>query len=348
MMIVINARFLTQKITGVQRFAIEISKELKKTNLSIVFLAPKDIIHYQIADELGVKTLGNLKGHLWEQIELQAFVYYKKAMLISFCNTAPLFLNNQIVTIHDLCFKKHPEWFSKIFVNVYNFMIPRLVKRAMHILTVSETSKVELIQELNVSQRKVSVIYNAVASVFREELSSNISVFEDDEEYILTVSSHHPRKNFDRLIQGFQLINDDNLKLYIIGDVNKNFTKMNLNNDIKDRVIFLKNISDRQLVHYYRNAKLFVYPSLYEGFGIPIIEAMSQDIPVCVSDIPVFHEVCNNDAVYFDPFNPHDIKDKMMKVLEGNNNAKKINLDRFSWNKGAIKIESIIHSFKSI
>ncbi|TDP02429.1 glycosyltransferase family 4 protein [Flavobacterium sp. 245] len=340
-MIVINARFLTQPITGVQRFAIEISKELKKSNLPVVFLAPKNIIHHDLAQELDVKTLGRLKGHLWEQIELQTYVLKNNAFLVSFCNTGPLFVKKQIVTIHDLCFKVHPEWFSKGFSSFYNFLIPKLVKVSKAIITVSEVSKKELIDELSVYDEKITVIYNAVAPVFKEPNSVINSKRPLNDEYILSVSSHHPRKNFDRLVEAFKLIKRDNLKLCIIGNVNKNFNSKISEND--ENIIFLNNISDTELVGYYKFANLFVFPSLYEGFGIPIIEAMSLGTKVCVSDIPVFREICGDNTIYFNPLDVNDISRNMLKALNSSNDKlSQNNLADYSWNQSALKLIKLI------
>jgi glycosyltransferase involved in cell wall biosynthesis len=237
--IVVNSRFLTQPISGVQRFAIEISKELKKSNLKIVFLAPKNILHHELAEELDVKLLGKLKGHLWEQIELQAYVFKHHAFLISFCNTGPFFVKNQIVTIHDLCFKIHPEWFSKSFSLFYNLLIPQLVKISKAIITVSNVSKNELMLMFNVPEKKIIVIYNAVASIFEEKGMTNIVESERPiiDDYILTVSSHHPRKNFDRLVNAFKNIKYEKLKLCIVGNMYENFNSKELS-DV-DNVLYL-------------------------------------------------------------------------------------------------------------
>ncbi|WP_086476180.1 glycosyltransferase family 4 protein [Arenibacter amylolyticus] len=349
-MIVINARFLTQPISGVQRFAIEISKELNKSGLPVVFVAPKNIIHHELAEELDVKYIGGFKGHLWEQITLQKYVLRKNALLISFCNTAPLFIKKQIVTIHDLCFKIHPEWFSKTFSTAYNFLIPRIAKTSLHIITVSETSKKEIVKELLISENKVSVVYNAVAPIFFKDQSlefSNNNLLKNN--YLLTVSSHHPRKNFERLIEAFVLIDDNDLYLYIIGNVNEHFANKSINEVTNNRIRFLADISDAELVNYYRFAKLFVFPSLYEGFGIPIIEALSQKTPVCVSDIPVFKEVCGDNAIYFDPKSPLSIKNGILNGLENENmvnkHRNKLAL-KYSWKTSADLLVGIIKKFK--
>lgn len=348
-MIVINARFLTQPISGVQRFAIEISKEIKKSGLPVVFVAPKNIIHHDLANELEVNLIGFFEGHLWEQISLQNYVLTNKALLISLCNTGPLFVKNQIITIHDLCFKVHPEWFSRTFSLFYNFLIPRISYNSLHIITVSESSKSEIVTLLKIREEKISVIYNAVAPIFCNVPSKNSydsNLFKN--KYVLTVSSHHPRKNFKRLIEAFNLIEDEDLYLYIIGNVNKHFENNPINEKSNKRINLLENISDKDLVNFYKNAELFVYPSLYEGFGIPIIEALSQKIPVCVSNIDVFKEVCGEDAVYFEPTSISSIKIAIMNCLKNPNllNRKESGLLlEYSWKSSAEKLIAIIKHF---
>lgn len=339
----INVRFLTQPITGVQRFAIEICKALKRSEQPVNFIGPKNILHRELAEELDVKCIGPFTGHLWEQITLQAYVLQRRGLLVSLCNTAPIFIKKQIVTIHDLCFRKHPEWFSKIFSLVYNFIIPKIAKQARHVLTVSETSRSEISKEFKIPKEKISVIYNAVSSIFRQnnqEILQSLS----KENYILTVSSHHPRKNFNRLIKAFERLEDKEMKLYIVGGFNKHFSKTYLHErKLNDRIILLENVSDKHLIQYYKHAKLFVFASLYEGFGIPIIEAMSLGTPVCVSDIPVFHEVCGNRAFYFNPLKIEDIKEKIETVLKFPHDKMEVNLSKFSWNAGAEKIMAVIN-----
>lgn len=338
--IVINARFLTQPISGVQRFGIEISKELKKSDVRFEFFAPKNILHKKLAKELGVKIIGTglLKGHLWEQIILPFYILRKRALLVSFCNTAPVLLKNQIVTIHDLAFMVNPNWFSKKFSKVYNILIPLIAKKSKHILTVSEVSKKEIIHKLKVPPTKITVAYNAISSIFLNKTNHKEKLTED---YILTVSSHNPRKNFKNLIDAFYLMPESKLKLYVIGNFNRNFNNTDLNILKNSRIKFLENVTDQALLKYYQNAKLFVYPSLYEGFGIPIIEAMSQNIPICVSDIDVFHEVCGNNCLYFDPFDIEDIKTKMIECLKKNNDCN-YHLEKYNWEFSAKKIKNII------
>ncbi|MBQ4801396.1 glycosyltransferase family 4 protein [Aquimarina sp. MMG015] len=335
---IVNCRFLTQPVSGVQRFAIEICRELKKLDDQFIFVAPKNILHSDIFRELKAIVIGRFQGHLWEQVDLKRYVDKHNGLLVSLGNTGPLFVKKQVVTIHDLGFRHHPEWFSFGFRKVYNFLIPKIVKKALHVFTVSETSKKELEDILGAEKTKISVIYNA-ATPFFEDL--NCINKHEDEKYILTVSSHVPRKNFKRLINSFSKISNKKIKLIIVGNYSSIYAKEDLTEN--NRVIFEQNIGDQELATYYKNATLFVYPSLYEGFGIPIIEAASYGTSICVSDIPVFQEICGQQAIYFDPLDEIDMTNKIQESLKNpivpNSSFFQ---KKYSWEKSALKMFSIL------
>ncbi len=168
-MLIVNSRFLTQKITGVQRFAIEISlrlKDLLKENVS--FVAPGNVIQPKIAEQLNVQIVGKHTGHIWEQWDLPR--YLKKngsPLLLNLCNLAPLHYNNKISTIHDVSFVRYPQTFSKKFLLFYNFMIPKIISSSKMILTVSEFSKREIIDVYGTEENKIEVVYNAVNQNFK-------------------------------------------------------------------------------------------------------------------------------------------------------------------------------------
>ena len=127
MKIFVNARFLTQPLSGVQRYGIECSRQIKKLHPEATFVAPGNILHTDIAKELNVKIVGKNTGHLWEQVDLPFYLArHKSPPLLSLANTAPLLYSNNFVTIHDLAFYHHPEWNSKAFSAWYNILIPRL------------------------------------------------------------------------------------------------------------------------------------------------------------------------------------------------------------------------------
>lgn len=167
-MLIVNSRFLTQQITGVQRFAIEISLRLKvmlKDN--VIFVSPHDVIQNEIARQLGVKIIGKHTGHLWEQLELPNWLKKNGSpLLLNLCNMAPLMYKNKISTVHDVAFVRYPQSFSKRFLMVYRFMIPRIITSSKYIITVSEFSKKEIVDTYCIDNCMVKVVYNAVNEEF--------------------------------------------------------------------------------------------------------------------------------------------------------------------------------------
>lgn len=352
-MIAINARFLTQDLTGVQRFAIEISLRLKKAlGNKIIFLSPNNIIQEEYAKQLEVQIIGKHTGHLWEQIDLPLHLRkIGKPILINLANMAPIFYRNKISTIHDVAFLAFPETFSKSFLYAYKFLIPRILKTSKHIITVSNFSKEEIIKAYHIEKEQISVIYNAVSNNFKYKKNDSLR----QERYFLAVSSLNYRKNFIAVLQAFvhYAKSNSNENLYIIGDI-KNSNFKNLNIDIYKKhphIKFLGRVSDKELIDYYSNAIGFIYPSLYEGFGIPPLEAQTCNCPVLLPDIPPLKEVFNDSGIYCNPYDINDIACKMNELknysdelkVKGHNNAQK-----FSWEKSANLFLDIILKLETV
>jgi len=349
-MFYVNARFLTQNITGVQRFAIEISKELKKLYKDdIIFVTPKNIIHKNLAKELKVKIIGNKTGHLWEQIDLPRYLNsIDNPLLLNLANTAPLFYKNKIVTIHDIAYERFPKNFDWKFKYFYKFLIPNIIKNSKHIITVSEFSKSEIIKFYKVDKNQISVVYNAVNNIFKPVNK------EYNDKYILAVSSLNYQKNFHSLIKAFNQIEKKDIKLYLVGDINKNFVDIKLIEDIEQNknIVFQGRVSDDELVRLYSNALCFIYPSLYEGFGIPPLEAQSCGTPAIVSNITSLPEVGNESVLYCNPYDIDDMKEKIELLVNDEDLREKLiqigfeNIKRFSWEKSAKKIIEIMENIE--
>lgn len=342
--IIVNARFVTQDMTGVQRFSSEISKRLKKRFSNIEFVSPKNIIQHKLAKALQVKTnlpLSYLKGHLWEQIALTSYLFKQKEnyILLSLGNTGPLFIKKQIYTLHDIGFKIHPKWYSSSFSVLYKLTVPILLKTSRHVLTVSQTSKNHIYETYNIPLEKISVVYNAVnlPKIYQENTIKGI-----DEDFILCVSSFNPRKNLNKLVEAFLNLDEQSIHLYLVGNFNMNYADHQLINH--NRVHLLTDIDDKALVTLYKNAKLFVYPSLYEGFGIPILEAMQFNLQICASDIPCFREIFENSLLYFNPKSTTDITKSIKKGLKTpvNRMHQEQVLKKYNWNNSAERIQKII------
>ncbi|WP_375443771.1 glycosyltransferase family 4 protein [uncultured Fibrella sp.] len=354
--VVVNARFLTQPITGTQRFAIELCRGIKQLQPTITLLAPDNIIHKDIAEELDVKVIGKLrKGILWEQFELPLILRQNGSpILLNLCNLAPIAYSNNIVSVLDLSFKLHPEWFSKQFSLLYNFFVPKVVANAKRIITISESSKNDISKYYNVPASQIDIIYPSVSRNFSES-SLKPEKFSKYGDYILAVSSIDPRKNFKGLIQAFKAGNFGNTRLVIVGSEHKVFA----NNDLKQlvandsRIVFTGYIDDNELIELYQNACVFAYPSYFEGFGIPPLEAMACGCPTLVSNTTSLPEVCGDASIYVDPYDINSITEGLSKILSDKNLSNTLvkrgyeRLSKFSWHQSSIKLISIIDSLNA-
>jgi glycosyltransferase involved in cell wall biosynthesis len=348
--IYIAARFLTQPITGVQRFGIGLSKAIKKLSknydYNISFISPKNVIHKEIANFLEVKFVGSLKGQLWDQVSLLKFLKSKgNPLIVNFSNTLPGFYENKIVTIPDIIYLKYPVSYS--YKKYYEIVFPLMIRFSRHIITISKFSKKEISACFGINEDKISVIYIGIDERFKPQKLKNHGM------YILGVSSIAYHKNFIKLIEAFSYLKTKNVKLYIVGGVNekifgKDSTK--ILNYIKnnENIKFLGRVNDDTLIQLYSNALCFVYPSLYEGFGLPPLEAQACGCPVVISDIPVFREIYGDSALYFNPLDSQDIANKIEEMINnkylrdilikrGFENSKK-----YSWENSAKQFFSVL------
>ncbi|MBF4470432.1 glycosyltransferase family 4 protein [Flavobacterium sp. HJJ] len=352
--IAVNARFLTQSITGVQRFAIELSRRLKGIYGSeIQFFAPKNIVNAELADELNIIIIGHNTGHIWEQMDLPNFLKSKgNPLLLNLANTAPLFYKNKIVTIHDVAFLAYPETYSKKFLFFYKFLIPKVIYSSKHVLTVSDFSKSEIVKFYKISQDKITVIYNAVANQFSIGSSS---LEQAKVPYLVAVSSLNYRKNLHSVLAAFQRISNEynnNLQLIVIGDIkSKIFKSIDIQEYSSNTAFqFVGRVSDEELIKFYTNALGFIYPSYYEGFGIPPLEAQACGCPVIVSNVSSLPEVFKDSALYCNPNSIDEISNAMITLVKDKALREQLvekgrqNLLRFSWDQSALKLSNIINN----
>lgn len=305
MTIYVNARFLSQPITGVQRYGIECSRKIKKLHPESVFLAPGNIHNTAIAKELNAICVGNNTGHLWEQKDLPA--YMKKmgrGPLFNPCNTAPLFYSNNFITLHDLAFRLHPEWNSRAFSTWYNFMIPRVIKRAKHVFTVSKTVATEISEHYHINNNNISITYNGLSGIMQPTHSAA------KEPIVLAVGSFNLRKNHESLIRAFiSSPLKTTHKLCIVGDKNKVFAETGINEQtlLDNNITLLRQLSEQELADLYSRAEIVASVSAYEGFGIPILEGAANNCKLLCSDIPVYRELYGSVAEFCKPYDIADI-----------------------------------------
>ncbi|MEM5815886.1 MAG: glycosyltransferase family 1 protein [Candidatus Aenigmatarchaeota archaeon] len=352
MKILVNGKFLTQKFSGVQRFAFELTKFLIKSELTELVIPKKIEFRYNhIYNRAKTKSVGITKGVSWEQIELPFYLKKLKGdkLLLNLGNTAPLIYEKNIVTSHGLAWKFYPHLYSKRFVSWYNFLIPRLLKKALLILTVSKTVKEELIEIYNIPEEKIEILYPGVSPFFRplENISKN--------HYILFVGSINPIKNLSSLIEAFKLISEDfqELELWIVGESNvKIFVSQasysGLQVSLIKRIKFLGFKEDNELVRLYSNALCLVLPSLYETFSFPVLEALACGCPVIVSDLKVMHELYGDSLLYINPLDPTDIASKIVTLLKKEEMRLKLRekgikiAKEFTWEKSYERLRNIL------
>lgn len=313
-LICVNTRILLSPTTGVQRYLAEI---LKRSEGQFRQIQPQGG-GYQ-----------GFKGHLWEQTVLPRLT--KNSTLWSPSTTGPLLKSNQVITTHDLSPMDHPEWFSKKFAVWYNFIIPRIAKTAAHILTDSQFSKDRILHHCQVHSSKVTVIPLGVDPRFFQfsKAGSKEKLSLPSQKYFLSLGSLEPRKNLKKLLEAWSLAAakiDADIFLVIAGEIGSShiFSKMNFDQKLLSRVHFTGRVSDADLPGLYTSALGFVYPSLYEGFGLPPLEAMAAGVPVLASNSTSIPEVVGQSGILFNPTNIEEISTSIIEVASDESLRKKL------------------------
>jgi len=315
MRLVVNARFLTQQITGVQQYALRLAKFLKSKNIAdIVFVSPKGIIHHDLARSLDAQIIGYTEGFVWEQIELPIWLKRNgNPLLLNLGNVAPQNYSNQVVTIHDLSTIDHPEWYSKKFAAAYKVILPKIIRNSKLVIAVSETTKARILELYDIPSENILVVYNTI------DLPDSMYEPFSQHPYFLAVGSFNGRKNLLNLVHAFNNANIQGYKLKIRTNkediYNADAETFNYITHCPN-VIIVDTLNYQAYMELIRNARLMINLAVYEGFGMPNLEALSLGVPLICSDIPVFREVCKDEANYVDPSNISEVE-QMLKWVSG-------------------------------
>lgn len=305
---------------------------------------------------------------VFEQIVLPRLVrQYSIDVLHSPFSTAPLVcpcLN--VMTIHDLVYHfyhKHFPGYMRTKSLYYRLSQPLMAHTCDIIITVSDFCRREIIRILGVSQEKVFVTHESSTFIIPETfLALSASKLADNHIMLLAVASGMPHKNLIRLIQAMRIIVDcfkKPIKLHIVGQIGKKtndgITDEDLRNCVKQQgleqnVSVIGYVSMNELMSHYRNATALIYPSLYEGFGLPVLEAMQNGVPVICSDNASLPEVAGAAALYFDPYSVNDIADKALRLLTSKSLRQQMisrgydQARKFSWSETALATLGIYKS----
>jgi len=257
----------------------------------------------------------------------------------------------QIAVIHDLNFEHHPNDLKPYIIRYYKKYFPRFAKKADHILTVSEFSRNDIAKTYAIDKAKITVGYNSADESFTRATTEAVNEFKRktgvEHDYFISVGSIHARKNITRLLLAYDKFKKQTgalCKLLLVGnkynwtpEMQKTLEQMEHQNE----VVFAGHLSRQDLIRAYSGALALVFPSYFEGFGIPLVEAMRCECPVICSDATCFPEVAASAAVYFNAFDVDDMAKKMSdfyidSALHGQLIEKgKQRAADFSWDKTA-------------
>ena len=361
----IDARFYGPLGKGLGRYTKEVTDGvigLDRKNNYVVFLSSENFQEFNANSRRVKKVLASPRWYsLSEQIIMPYLIWKEKLDLIHFphFNVPLLCPAKLIVTIHDLILTKHPTerattlspFLYKIKNIAYKIVIKSAIRRAKKIIAVSNFTKDDIIKQFKVSQEKIAVTYEGVA----KDLSNNnldnknniLNNYNIKSPYLLYVGNAYPHKNLEGLIKIFSQINKiyPNISLVLVGKDDyfylrvKKFAQKLINN--KQSIIFPGFVPDDDLALIYKQALAYVFPSLYEGFGLPPLEAMTYGCPVVSSNKSSMPEILGPAALYFNPDNPSEMKAIITRIIteddlrrdlvnKGYNQVKK-----YSWNKCA-------------
>jgi len=226
-----------------------------------------------------------------------------------------------IVTIHDLIFLRYPKLYNFFDRKIHYFKFKYAAKNSNHIIAISEQTKRDIIETFNVPEKKISVVYQSCNSAFKKQYSKHNKEqvklkYNLPKKFILNVGTIEERKNLLTIVKAVQHLNTP---LFVVGKKTgyyKRITQFIEENGLRNRIYFLNNVSLKELAIIYQLSTVFCYPSIFEGFGIPIIEALYSKTPVITSKGSCFPEAAGPDSLYISPYDFEDLSIKIKKLLD--------------------------------
>jgi glycosyltransferase involved in cell wall biosynthesis len=231
---------------------------------------------------------------------------------------------NKIVTIHDVIFKSHPQNYSFIDRSIYHIKTKHAASVADTVIATSKFTAQQIQLYYPIEPSKIKVVYQACNEIFIQAVpSSRVQAFKEkyklDNPFFLYVSSFNQRKNHLFLLKTFKKYPNPNHHLVLAGSLGDSFEAVNkliADLDLSKRVTILPNVEQHELTVLYHAASWFVYPSIQEGFGIPLLEAMTCHLPILASNIPVFKEIASNEVLFYDLQKEEELLNQLITLSE--------------------------------
>jgi glycosyltransferase involved in cell wall biosynthesis len=350
MRIGIDARLIAE--TGVGRYTRNLIRELQRidcTNEYVVFLRKSGFDGFVLPNKRWRKVLADIPWHTVTEQILMPGIFQKEnldLLHVPYFNVPLLYRGPFVVTVHDLTImhfdtgkaSTHAWALYKLRRLGYRVIVRWGILHAKHLIAVSQATKKEILDHFPVSADKITVTHEGVDENFQGQQKPIIGG-----QYFLYVGNAYPHKNLETLLVAFERLKGTT-KLVLVGK--DDFFYRRIRKSVEDlglsqSVVFFGAANDTQLASLYQHARALVFPSLMEGFGLPALEAVSFGCPVVCSDIPVFHELLGDDALYFDPANPENIAQILKRIMSKDIKEKREPntkvLSRFSWKEMAQK-----------
>ncbi|MBI3815888.1 MAG: glycosyltransferase family 4 protein [Nitrospinae bacterium] len=357
--IVINASFTHENPTGLGIYTLELVKELLRLKTDFDFFVHANSKELKDLFPEKVNLINNFtspsygfKGHicriLWEQFILPLKLFRQKPLLLYSTIAEGLFIPfvKQIITVHDIISVRFAEAYPKMKY-YFRYLAPYLLKGSDAIICVSEFTRKEIFNYYDIQSNKpVYVIYEGYNKQnFYPREKGFVKRQYGLEKYIFYVGDMRAHKNLERAIEAFYRLDRKNIKFVIAGKKDPRFypahEKKVKELSLQEDVIFLDYVPQEYLPNLYSEAEAFIFPSLYEGFGLPPLEAMACGCPVVASKIASLPEVCGDAACYIDPYNIESIAEGINRVITDKALQESLRikgLERakiFSWEKSA-------------
>ena len=362
-LIAINATFMHENPTGLGRYTYEVVKALLEIECDFDFtiysssselkrLFPDKVMSVSSITSPSLGYKGHLMRLLWLQTILP-FKLKKQRASLFYSPVAEGILNpplKQVITIYDFIHLKFPEMYSqKKYYYYYNYTLPIILRNSQAIVCISENTKKDLLSFYGIKDKPIYVIYEGFDKQRFYPRDKGVMYKRYGlKKYLLYIGDLKPYKNLERSLEAFAMLGLKDY-IFVIGGrkdpryyprIKSKVEELSL----QDRVLFLGYVHEEDLPHLYSEAEAFIFPSLYEGFGLPPLEAMACGCPVLTSNVASLPEVCGDAAFYVDPYNTEAIAEGMYKILTDEKLKKELirkGLERvklFSWKNAAMQL----------
>lgn len=355
---------------GMDFVVLEQLREIQQTDMEneyFVIVAPGEDHCLQESERMRIIELKCPTYPLWEQLGLPHIIRkIKPDLLHCTSNTAPLFCPVPLLlTLHDIIYmeRKHSgskSWYQRLGWHYRRLVVPRIIPHCQHIITVSETERIRIQNYFHINDSLISVLHNGYNNQYTPAKAdpSIVRKYVPGSKYLFFMGNTEPRKNTNRVLKAYDLYRKQSkspLPLLISGlkreELNHFLVKEELQN-LSEYIICTGYIPSKDITALYCGALVFLFPSLSEGFGIPIIEAMACGTPVITSNLSAMPEVAGKGALLIDPFNEQAIANQILEIERNpilRNEQQEYGLKRaqlFSWKQNVALLISIYKQYK--